>query len=96
LTLIRIGAFDYYSGLDRQSLSVKANFPVNGERAGAELASLFTETGDHIWTMQIHPALTSLPSGEITISIKDKQGNLTRLVRSFSIVTTTGSESRKP
>jgi predicted CXXCH cytochrome family protein len=96
LTLIRIGAFDYYSGLDRRSLSVKANFPVNGERVGAELASLFTETGDHIWTMQINPALTSLPSGEITISIKDKQGNLTRLVRSFSIVTAISSESRRP
>ncbi len=85
LTLVRIGAFDYYSGLDLKSLSVKANFAINGKRAGTELAPLFAQTGDHIWTMRIGPAITDLRSGEITASIKDKQGNIAKVVRSFSI-----------
>jgi hypothetical protein len=85
LTLIRIGAYDYYSGLDVQSLSVKANFDLNGTRAGTELAPLFAQTGDHIWTLPVNPAITNLRRGELTVSIKDKQGNITKIVRSFSV-----------
>jgi hypothetical protein len=87
LTHIRIGAFDYYSGLDMNSLSVKANFPLNGKQPGTELASFFIPQGpyDYIWTMALHPELTNLSSGEIAVSIKDKQGNITKVVRSFSI-----------
>jgi hypothetical protein len=87
LTHIRIGAFDYYSGLDMNSLSVKADFPLNGKQPGAELARFFTPHAphDHIWTMALHPELTRLRSGEIAVSIKDKQGNITKVVQSFSI-----------
>jgi hypothetical protein len=85
LTQIRIGAFDYYSWLDMKSLSVKASFGVNGKRAGTELASLFARTDDHIWTMNVSPAITNLGSGQITASIKDKQGNIAKVVRSFRI-----------
>jgi hypothetical protein len=85
LTLMRIGAYDYYSGLDVQSLSVKANFDLNGKRAGTELAPLFAQTDDHIWTLPVDPAIPNLRSGELTVSIKDKQGNITKIVRSFSV-----------
>lgn len=85
LRLIRIGAFDYYSGLERHSLSVKVNFSLNGNTAGTELAPFFTQTEDHIWTLPIRSAITRLDDGVITVSIKDKQGNLTKVVRSFSI-----------
>jgi hypothetical protein len=91
LTLIQLGAFDYYSGLDIRSLSVRTNFTVNGKRAGVELAPLFTQTGDYIWTMPVSPAITGMQGGEIIVSIRDRQGNLTRIVRSFSIV---GTEAR--
>ena len=87
LQLIQIGAFDYYSGLDMPSLSARTNFELNGKQAGSELASSFVQTGDHIWTMYLSPAITDLRRGEITVSIKDKQGNITKIVRSFSIAT---------
>ena len=58
---------------------------VNGQRAGTELAPLFAQTDDHIWTMSLSPAITNLRSGEITVSIKDKKGNIAKIVRSFSI-----------
>ena len=94
LTMIRIGAFDYYSGLNMRSLSIRANFKINGKRIGAELASFFSQTNNHIWTMPVNPAITHLRNGEITISIKDKQGNTTQIVRSFSIATPSGAASK--
>jgi hypothetical protein len=68
-----------------KSLSVTASFGVNGKRAGTELAPLFARTDDHIWTMNVSPAITNLGSGQITASIKDKQGNIAKVVRSFRI-----------
>jgi hypothetical protein len=85
LTLIRLGAYDYYSGLDVSSLSVKANFDLSGKRVGTELAPLFAQTGDHIWTLPVNPAIANLRRGELTVSVKDKQGNITKIVRSFSV-----------
>ena len=94
LMMIRLGAFDYYSGLNIRSLSVRANFKINGKRVGAELAPLFSQTDNHIWTMPINPAITNLRDGEITVSIKDKQGNVSKIVRNFSVVTATGAASK--
>jgi hypothetical protein len=85
LDSIRIGAFDYYSGLDRKSLSVKASFALNRAPAGTELASLFAESGDHVWTMAVDPPLTSLASGVIVVSIRDRQGNTSRIERTVSV-----------
>ncbi len=85
LSLIRLGAFDYYSGLDRKSLTVRANFAVNGKAPKAELAPLFAETADHVWTLAVNPPLTNLSDGVLTVSVKDGQGNVTRVERSFSI-----------
>ena len=84
LGMIRIGAFDYYSGLDKNSLSVTANFPINGNPPGTELASGFSETGDHIWTMTVDPPITSLNYGLLTVRVQDVRGNVTTIARSLS------------
>jgi hypothetical protein len=85
LSRIQLGAFDYYSGLDHASLSVKADFAVNGQAPGIELASFFQETGDSIWTLPLTPAITTLTKGKLTVSVKDLRGNLTQIERTFSI-----------
>ncbi len=85
LTQIRIGAYDYYAGLDRSSLSVSANFEINGHPAFTELADQFSETGDHIWTLDLTPPITDLHRGLLTVSVKDIRGNITRIDRRFSI-----------
>ncbi len=82
---IRLGAFDYYSGLNRESYSIVADFEVNGHAAGEELASLFSESGDHIWTLSLQPAITSLQRGTLTVSVEDHRGNSTTVQRTFSI-----------
>ena len=85
LTQLRLGAFDYYSGLDVTTLSVTADFEVNGKTPGTELASDFTESGDHIWTLPLNTAITSLHHGNLTVSIKDLSGNITTVERTFTV-----------
>jgi hypothetical protein len=92
LAKIRIGAFDYYSGLDPTSISVVADFEVNGQTAGTELASFLTEEADHVWSIQLDPPRARLDSGFLTVSVKDERGNITKVQRTFCI----GSDRMKP
>lgn len=85
LTTIRLGAFDYYSGLDLDSLSLKANFEVNGKSPGDELAPLLQQSQDHIWTLVFTEPVTHLANGEIFVSIKDRQGNVSSINRAFHL-----------
>ncbi len=85
VTTIRLGAFDYYSGLDRTTLSVTANFPVNGRAPGSELEDLFEETADHVWSLSLASPITQAEAAEIRVGIQDATGNLTEIVRSFSV-----------
>ncbi len=85
LSMIRIGAFDYYSGLDLDSLSVITNFGVNGHAPGEELASLLRSSKDHIWTVALMDPITNLTNGEISVSIKDRQGNISIIKRTFHV-----------
>jgi len=85
LQTLRVGLFDYYSGLDRSSLSVRASFPVNGNAPGTELAPLFTESGDHVFTLPLADAITELPWSVLTISVADQSGNRHEVKREFAI-----------
>ena len=80
---IRFGAFDNYSGLDRSSLSVTANFVVDGLPAGSELISRFSEA-DHVWTMALAVPIMRATSGVITVRAKDLRGNLNEVRRNLS------------
>lgn len=82
---IRFGMYDNYSGLHRQSLSVKANFAVNGKAAGTELAGDFRDTGNFIWTLALNPAITNLTAGKLNVSVRDVAGNVSALERTFSV-----------
>ena len=79
---IRIGAFDYYSGLQSSSLSVQADFDVNGMGPGAELAGLFEEN-DGVWTLPLDSPLSGTDDRTITVRVRDEAGNWTEIVRVF-------------
>ncbi|CAM2064498.1 HZS-alpha domain-containing protein [Sulfidibacter corallicola] len=85
LTELNIGAFDYYSGLVVESLSVTANFSVNGNAPGTELASLFTESEDHVWTLALQTPILELADGELVVTVRDEQGNISELKRAFGV-----------
>jgi hypothetical protein len=89
---IRLGLFDNYSGIDRQSLSVKADFPLNGKPAGSELGGDFTSVGNGVWTLPINPAIVAMRAGRITVRVKDLAGNESVVERAFS---KTGSRAER-
>jgi hypothetical protein len=89
LSQMRIGLYDNYSGLNRQSLSVTANFVVNGKAAGSELAGDFRDTGNAVWTLSLATPITNLPTGKLNVRVNDLAGNTSVIERSFSVNSST-------
>jgi hypothetical protein len=85
LDRILIGMHDYDTGLDEKSFTVKASFAVNGQPAGANLAAQFREIDPGVWELKLAAPLAELRSATIDVSVRDVQGNLTRIERRFSI-----------
>ncbi len=75
ITEIRVGVADAYTGINSASLSIKAEFPVNGAAAGTELISQgsFVERG--VFAIPLRNPITSLPATHLTASVADIQGN---------------------
>jgi hypothetical protein len=84
LTRILFGMHDYGSGLDLASLSVTADFEIDGIKPG-EKAAKFKPLPDSRWEMRLQKAITDLPRGRVTVSVKDRQGNVSRIERGFSV-----------
>jgi len=83
LTRILIGMHDYGSGLDIDSFQVVAGFAVDGVAAGQNLAGKFRTVSPGVWELKLAaPIMTG--SGALTVSVKDRQGNETRIERTFS------------
>jgi hypothetical protein len=80
-----LGMHDYYSGLDMETFSVTADFEIDGAAAGANLASRFQQVADGVWQWEPSASPTSLKQGLLTVSVKDRQGNMARIERTFSI-----------
>jgi hypothetical protein len=85
LSRILIGAYDYGSGLDDKSLEVIADFAVDGVTAGENLAAGLKPTTDGVWELKLARPIAKLPRGKLTVSVKDRQGNVTRIERTFSV-----------
>jgi Hydrazine synthase alpha subunit middle domain len=90
LTHVLLGMHDYGSGLNQDSFTVKADFPIDGIAAGQNLASRFKELPDHRWELKLARPITRLPRGKVEVSVKDRQGNITRIQRTFSISSRAG------
>jgi len=80
---IIVGMADYGSGLAVESFQVTADVPLAGAKKGENLASRFQETTTGVWELKLDEPLPRTSQGRLTVSIEDKQGNETRLVRSF-------------
>jgi hypothetical protein len=80
--VIRIGMYDY-GGLDERSLEVIANFAIDGVAAGQNLASKFKSTATGVWELSLSEPIR-VSRGVIKVSVKDRQGNVTRIERTFS------------
>jgi hypothetical protein len=87
LTRILVGMHDYYTGLDMDSFQVVANFALDGVAAGQNLAPKFKGKPLGVWELALSKPLTELSKGKLTVSVKDRQGNLTRIERTFVVGT---------
>jgi hypothetical protein len=83
LEVIRIGMHDYGSGLDDASLSVVADFAVDGVPAGQNLAPKFKSVASGVYEWKLTAPL-SIRKGRLNVNVKDRQGNVTRVDRTFS------------
>ena len=84
LTEIRIGATDAFSGVDWDTLSVRANFRIEGRPQWAEVADLVQPAEDGVVRIPLTVAVPPLARGRMIVTIKDHQGNITRVDRSFT------------
>ena len=82
---ILVGMHDYYSGLDPASFTVTANFEVAGLKAGDNLAAKFKPKSQGVWELKLPKPISQLSNAKLIVSVKDKQGNWTRIERDFSV-----------
>ncbi|HEY7313135.1 MAG TPA: hypothetical protein VH643_27550 [Gemmataceae bacterium] len=92
LKRILVGMNDYYSGLDMSSFHVTADFALDGATAGEDLATKFRPVSQGAWELKLTRPITDIKSGKLMVAVKDRQGNVTRIERTFSIG---GSSVRK-
>ncbi len=85
IDVIRFGAFDYYSGLDEDSMSVAADFMVNGRAAGAELSDLF-DRDDGVWTLTLDAPIADEEERTLVVRVRDNAGNWSEVTRVFRVV----------
>ena len=86
---IQVGMFDYGSGLDEASFRVTASVPIDGIAAGENLGNRFRRDGD-TWTLDVKDlgaaATPTKPvEGVITVSVRDRAGNTTKVERAFAV-----------
>jgi hypothetical protein len=85
LSQLVVGMFDYGSGLEQASFEVKADFDVAGAPAGTNLAERFREVSQGVWQWKLDKPIEELPRGKLTVAVRDRQGNLTRIERTITV-----------
>jgi hypothetical protein len=85
LSRILVGMHDHDSGLDMKGFRVTADFAVDGAAAGTALAGRFRNLTQGVWELKLVRPITELARGKIDVSIKDRQGNVARIERTFSV-----------
>jgi hypothetical protein len=83
LHCLRIGMNDYGSGLDLSTFTVTSTVEINGHLPGENLAPHFKQTTKGVWELPFKKPLPylAIKAARWTVSIRDKQGNETRLIR---------------
>jgi hypothetical protein len=82
---VLVGMCDAYTGLELGSFHAAADFPVNGVPPGRDLASQFKPKAPGVWELTLTKPIVNLPRGKLTVSVKDRQGNISRVERTFSV-----------
>jgi hypothetical protein len=85
LDRILIGVHDLGTGVDMDSLQVKADVSLDGVSSGKNAVKKFREISPGVWEWRMTRPVERLPKTTLTVSIADRQGNVTRIKRKFSV-----------
>lgn len=85
LERIVIGMHDAYTGLVTDSFDVTADLAIDGIPSGKNLVSRFQNTSSGVWELKLNQPLRNLDRGVLQVSVKDRQGNISKVTRSFSV-----------
>jgi hypothetical protein len=85
VTEIRVGLADATSGVNHATFSVTADIPIGDRLPGAELADLFIQTAESVYRLPLVPSLPAGTVGTLYAEVADRQGNVKRVERSFSV-----------
>jgi hypothetical protein len=85
LTRILVGMHDYGTGIDPKSFTVTADFSIDGVKPGENLAERFKEISEEVRELTLATSIKNLGRGILTVSVKDRQGNTTRIERTISV-----------
>lgn len=80
---IVIGMHDYGSGLNAESFTVMADFPIDGIAAGRDLSASFKPMSQGVWEWKLAKPLSG--GGTLIVQVADKQGNRIRIERTFTV-----------
>jgi hypothetical protein len=67
------------------SFKVTADFAIDGTPAGENLAPKFRATTPGVWELKLASPVRELPRGKLTVTVADRQGNVSRVERTFSV-----------
>jgi hypothetical protein len=62
-----------------------ADFEVNGIKAGQNLAAKFQPKSPGVWELTLATPITYLWRGRLEVSVGDRQGNVSRIERTFAV-----------
>jgi hypothetical protein len=82
---IVIGMHDAYTRLAAETLSVTADFEIDGAKPGENLAGKFQPTSPGVWEWKLATAIEKLPRGVLQVSVSDKAGNVATVERTIRI-----------
>jgi len=85
LDRILIGMHDAYTGLAADSFTVTVDVEIGGAAAGEDLAPRFKELPGNRWEWRLARPIDRLDLATLTVSVKDRQGNTSRIERTFSV-----------
>ena len=85
LDRILIGMDDFYTGIDPASFHVAADVVLDGVPPGENLSAKFRTTSPGVWEWKLSQPITELAAARLSVSIRDKQGNMSRIERRLSV-----------
>jgi len=90
---IRVSFYDYDTGIDPGSFSVKADIAIDDMPPGAELAAKFKPVGENIYEWRLATPILALKQGTLNVLVRDRQGNRAQIDRTFKVTPTTADRA---